>query len=235
MVEQSPKVKGVVDLVFLMDVTGSMQPCIDALKANIAGFVEDLVKPGGNNVSPVKDWRARVVGYRDAGEDGQAWFIDQPFVRDPQALKDQLATLKAEGGGDDPETLLDALYRIATCPQTDKNAPEDPTRWRYRSAAGRVVIVFSDAPFKPAMVIPEAQGGGFKDVQNVIQANRIILSIFAPDLPCYNELGSLDKAEFMAVPGDSGLATFTSDRANFQETLRQLAASVSKSAETVTL
>ena len=31
--------KGVIDLVFLLDVSGSMQACIDAIKANIGDFV----------------------------------------------------------------------------------------------------------------------------------------------------------------------------------------------------
>ncbi len=235
MTDQGPKVKGVVDIVFLVDVTGSMQPCIDALKTNIGGFIDQLVSPTGNEASPVRDWRSRVVGYRDVEADGNAWFIDNPFVRDAALLKAQLASLEAAGGGDIPESLLDALYKVSTCGQTDKNAPEDPLRWRYRSTAGRVVVIFTDAPFKPNMAIPEARGGGFQDIQNAVQSNRIILSIFAPDLACYNELGSLDKAEYIAVPGDSGLASFTGDRSNFQETLRQLAASVSKSAETIAL
>jgi hypothetical protein len=38
MAEQTSKVKGIVDIVFLLDATGSMQPCIDAVKNNIAAF-----------------------------------------------------------------------------------------------------------------------------------------------------------------------------------------------------
>lgn len=37
-----PKVKGVLDVVILLDVTDTMQDCIDAVKANISSFISDL-------------------------------------------------------------------------------------------------------------------------------------------------------------------------------------------------
>ena len=239
--QQQTKTRGVADIVFLIDVSGSMAPAIDALKENIGTFVESLSKGEGNNVSPVRDWRARAVGYRDF-EDAEAEpFVDNPFVNDVEALRAQLAGLRAEGGGDEAESLLDALFKVASLGQTEKGAQSlDPARWRYRSDAARVVVVFTDASFKPAMSIPEAKGGGVQDVTNAIINNRIILSLFAPDMPGYDELSQIDKSEWEAIsyPGlnpQEALVKFTSDPANFKNTLRQLAASVSKSAETVAL
>lgn len=238
--QQQTKTRGVADIVFLIDISGSMAPAIDALKANIGTFVESLSKGEGNNVSPVRDWRAKAVGYRDFEHDPQA-FIDNPFVSDVEALRGQLAGLAAEGGEDEPESLLDALFKVANMGQTDKGAQStDPARWRYRSEAARVVVVFTDASFKPVMSIPEGAGGGIQDVTNAIINNRIILSLFAPDMPGYDELSQIDKSEWEAIsyPGlnpQEALVKFTSDQANFKNTLRQLAASVSKSAETIAL
>ena len=59
------KTKGVADLVFVVDVSGSMAPCIDALRKNIEAFIDSLSRGDGNNVAPVRDWRGKVVGYRD--------------------------------------------------------------------------------------------------------------------------------------------------------------------------
>ena len=238
--QQQTKTRGVADIVFLIDISGSMAPAIDALKANIGTFVESLSAGEGNNISPVRDWRAKAVGYRDFDEDPQP-FIDNPFVSDVETLRGQLAGLVAEGGGDEPESLLDALYKVSTMPQTEKGAQSlDATKWRYRSDAARVVVVFTDASFKPTMSIPEAKGGGVQDVMNAVINNRVILSLFAPDMPGYDELSQIDKSEWEAIsyPGlnpQDALAKFTSDQANFKNTLRQLAASVSKSAETVAL
>jgi hypothetical protein len=217
---------------------------IDALRRNIEVFIDSLSSGDANNAAPVKDWRGRVVGYRDiehAAVDGSEWFVDSPFVRDAVALKAQLAALRAEGGGDEPESLLDALYKIASTPASPKGAQgEDPRQWRYRSEAARVVIVFTDASFKETMALPEAKGGSLQDVANVVMANRIILSLFAPNFEGYDRLSQIDKSEWEVVEYEGltpqeALERFTADQANFRTTLKQLAASVSKSAETVAL
>jgi hypothetical protein len=238
------KTKGVADLVFVLDVTGSMASCIDALRKNIEAFIDSLSQGDGNNVAAVRDWRGKVVGYRDieaSQTEGIPWLIDNPFVRDVGALKAQLAALKAEGGGDEPESLLDTLYKVATMPASPKGAQtEDPAMWRYRSDAARVVIVFTDASFKETLSIPEAKGGSLQDVANVVMANRIILSLFAPNFEGYDRLSQIDKSEWEVVeyegvsPQDA-LKRFTSDPVNFRTTLKQLAASVSRSAETIAL
>ena len=238
------KTKGVADVVFLIDVSGSMAPIIDALRKNIEAFVDSLSSGGANNAAPVRDWRGKVVGYRDieaASSEGLEWIEDHPFVRDASALKAQLASLKAQGGGDEPESLLDALYKVAKMDATPKGSQsEDPNKWRYRSDAARVVVVFTDASFKETLSIPEAKGGSLQDVANVVMANRIILSLFAPNFEGYDRLSQIDKSEWEVVEYEGlspqeALQKFTGDPANFRTTLKQLAASVSRSAETVAL
>jgi hypothetical protein len=238
------KTKGVADIVFVVDISGSMAPCIDALRQNIETFVGTLSSGGANNAAPVRDWRAKVVGYRDieaAESDGLPWIVDNQFVRDPAELKAQLAGLQANGGGDEPESLLDTLYKVATMEATAKGAQTiEPGKWRYRSDAARVVVVFTDASFKETMSIPEAKGGSLQDVANVVMANRIILSVFAPNFEGYDRLSQIDKSEwevveFEGLNAQEALQKFTSDPVNFRNTLKQLAASVSRSAETVAL
>ncbi|HYW30840.1 MAG TPA: vWA domain-containing protein [Gemmatimonas sp.] len=238
--QQRERTKGVADIVFLIDVSGSMAPVIDALRRNIEIFIDSLSGADANNASPVKDWRGKVVGYRDAEHDPN-WFHDNPFVRDAVALKAQLASLSAEGGGDEPESILDALYKVSTMATSPKGAQSvEPTQWRYRSEAARVVVVFTDASARETMVIPEAKGGSLQDVANVMMANRIILSLFAPNFEVYDRLSQIDKSEwevveFEGLNAQQALQKYTSDQANFRNTLKQLAASVSKSAETVAL
>jgi len=238
------KTKGVADLVFVVDVSGSMSTCIDALRKNIESFIDSLSRGDGNSAAPVRDWRGKVVGYRDiesAESEGLPWIVENPFVRDVAALKAQLSALKAEGGGDEPESLLDTLFKVASMPAIPKGSQaEDPEKWRYRSDAARVVIVFTDASFKETMSIPEAKGGSLQDVANVIMANRIILSLFAPNFEGYDRLSQIDKSEWEVVEFEGlnpqeALQKFTSDPVNFRTTLKQLAASVSRSAETVAL
>ena len=238
------KTKGVADIVFVVDISGSMAPCIDALRKNIEAFIDSLSQGGPNNAAPVRDWRGKVVGFRDieaSQGEGLPWIIDNSFVTDANALKAQLAALDAAGGGDEPESLLDALFKVASMEATPKGAQSaDPGKWRYRSDAARVVIVFTDASFKETMSIPEAKGGALQDVANIVMANRIILRLFAPNFEGYDRLSQIDKSEWEVVEYEGlspqeALKKFTSDPVNFRNTLKQLAASVSRSAETVAL
>jgi hypothetical protein len=241
MADQNVKVRGVADIVFVLDITGSMQHCIDALKQNITTFVHSLTTRDGNNPSPLKDWRARVVGYRDFEYSNVPPFEDNPFVRTAEGVISQLAHLRADGGEDEAESLLDALYKVSTVGQTAKDGQaEDPFKWRYRSTAARVVVAFTDASYHERMSIPEARGGEVSDVIHALASNRILLSLFAPDMPCYDRLSQVHRCEYEPIPYDKSdaygpqkaLHAFTADPKNFQATLNQLAKSVSKSAET---
>lgn len=237
------KVKGVCDIVFLMDTTGSMQPAINDLKKNIKLFFKSLSTGDENGNAVVKDWRARVIGYRDVNFDSE-WFINNPFTRDISEIENQLDHLVAKGGGDEPESLLDALYKVAKFGSTPKMAQEeDPEMWRYRSEAARIVIVFSDASFHPTTSLAEAPKLDWQEIANLIMQEKIRLSIYAPQMSCYDDLSQIDKCEYMPiefdpdVPNDAvyKLRDFTSDTANFQKTLEQLAKTVSVSAVAETL
>ena len=238
------KVKGVCDIVFLIDATGSMQPSINDIKNNIKLFFRTLEQTDANGGAIVKDWRARVIGYRDPGADGSEWYISNPFVKDAASIEAQLDALQAKGGGDEPEGLLDALYKIATWGNTDKCAQEiDAEKWRYRSDAARCVIVFTDASFCEKTTLAEAPGLTWEDVANSVMQERIRLSLFAPQMDCYDNLSQIDKCEYQAIPYDPSvkgdavqkLRDFTADVANFQKTLTQLAKTVSVSAAADTL
>ena len=238
------KTKGVCDIVFLIDATGSMQPAIDDLKSNIKQFFRTLAAGDANGSALVKDWRARVVGYRDVTHDGPDWWIDNPFVNDPAEIEAQLDGIVATGGGDEPESLLDALYKLGKAGSTPKCSQElDPYKWRYRSEAARVVIVFSDASFHPVTALSEAPNLDWQEIANLIMQEKIRLSVYAPQMPCYDDLSQIDKCEYMPVEFDPSiqndavykLREFTADTANFQKTLEQLAKTVSASAVAETL
>lgn len=221
---------GVCDFIFLVDGTGSMKPCMTALKDNIGTFIDELVS---NPQTPVRDWRGRVICFRDHKFDSD-WWEPAPFVRDADQLKDQLAVLDAHGGGDEPESLLDALHRVCSMGEEVRGceAPEDG-KWRYHKDAVRVVVVFTDATYHDPMSIPEALGGTAEDIANLAMSNRIILIFYAPDDECYEALSAIDKSEWEPIEGPDyvqGLVDFTGDKANFRKAMLALARSMSRSA-----
>lgn len=230
-----PTAKGVADIVFLVDATGSMKPCIEGLKQNILGFVETLSGKDPNNECPVRDWRIKVAGYRDAEDDPSTWWVDFPFTRSIDEVKTHFAALEARGGGDEAESLLDALYKLGAMPAAGPQETDPPDKWRDRRSARRVIVVFTDATFKTTMSAPECKGGGFEDVKNVIHGNKIVLSVFCPEHDCYHDLAALDRSEveFIGSVSDAAklMTEFTRDQENFKRTLSALAKSISKSAE----
>jgi len=197
MAEEPKKVKGVVDLVILLDVTGSMQECVDALKNNIREFIVQLSDKDANNSNPIKDWRIKVCGYRDQQVNPETWFVDNPFVRDVAAVQSQLSAsnMQAGGGGDEPESLLDALYKLAKMEQSGVQDGEVPDKWRARGTANRIIVFFTDATYKTSMTLPEAAGGCVSDVSSALMAARIVLVGFVPEWPGYEELAACDRCE----------------------------------------
>jgi hypothetical protein len=228
-VSQKPKVKGVADIVFLLDATSSMAPCIGAVKENIAAFVRQLTDANANAF--IKDWRTKIVGYRDWGCDREP-YVDNPFVNTVAALEAQLAALKDTGGGDEPESLLEALYRLANMPVTGPEESRRPDAWRHGRDARRFVVVFTDASYHETMVDPA--GGKVNDVIYAMINAKIALYLFAPDMACYEPLSELDQSQWYPVTGGTtpqeSLKAFVSDRSHFQEIMEKLARTITMTA-----
>lgn len=237
-----PKLKGVADIVFLIDVTGSMDPCIDALRRNLNSFIKIMTEGDGSANSTgalVSDWRIKVVGYRDYVDQPSNWLVDHPFSSDINEVETQIRNLEASGGGDEPESLLDALHHVATIGEIENGEETDPARWRGRSQASRLVAIFTDASFHPTMSYPGGTGGTIKDVRNAIHQGKIIVEAFAPSMDCYTcDLASMDKTNIQDYEFDesdirgaaNAMAEFTADRKQFGHLMEMLAKTVSMSA-----
>jgi hypothetical protein len=237
----SAKRKGVVDLVFILDATGSMAPCIEAVKRNIRAFIATLAAGSGRepNGSPaVIDWRIRIVGYRDANYSND-WLFDNPFVRSIEEAYAQLDALEVGDGGDEPESLLEAIHAVCSTPESERAQTEDPGRWRHRREACRVVVVLTDASFHPVMAGGPASGGTVEDVQNAVMNARVYLRGFVPDMDCYVGLESIDRADLQRIPFDASksdgaieaLEKWTRDQKSFARVMDALAKSISQTAE----
>lgn len=164
----SAKRPGAADVVLLIDSTGSMGECIEAIKNKIHDFIH-ILATGTQEVLPVEDCRLRVVGYRDFTDccandtiakkyrkfGGGGWFLDHPFTRNVEEMFHQLDSLKALGGGPPQESLLDALslvMRAPVLPRGQENAENADQGHFWRSGGvGKVIVVFTDAGFHDEM------------------------------------------------------------------------------------
>ncbi len=121
------------DIVFVLDVTNSMQWAIDDLKNGIGKFAESLLKAR-------VDFRLGLVTFQDLSNPGETVEVIQfkggPFTADPSWFRDEVSKLKASGGGDIPESSLEGV--AAAC-----NLP-------FRKNATKLLLLITDAPPKVA-------------------------------------------------------------------------------------
>jgi hypothetical protein len=185
-----------VDLVFAIDVTGSMDPILDAVKANALGFYDDVqtnLTAKGKNVAQL---RVRVVAFRDLYADGDAAIEESPFFTLPDErarFSEFVGGLRAEGGGDAPESGLEAVALAINSPWT-----------RVGDRRRQVIVVWTDQPAHPlgstpapadlASRIPSdfsALTDAWEDEQGVMGASSKRLILFAPDGPGWSDISAV--------------------------------------------
>ncbi|MEM7126195.1 MAG: vWA domain-containing protein [Chloroflexota bacterium] len=120
-----------VDLLFLMDATGSMDDEIAKLKASMADIADQIY-----DLPEQPDVRFGLVHYRDRGD---AYVVrTHDFTHDLSDFQETLAALQASGGGDNPESLNEALH-VAL----------NNLNWRTQERDGetlRLILLVADAP-----------------------------------------------------------------------------------------
>ncbi len=121
-----------VDVVFVLDVTGSMGPFLQGVKDGIKDFANGL-----DDLNLDARLGLLAFGDRVNGEEPDVLKFGKdksPFTNDPAAFRDALASIKVKGGGDAPESSLDGLAEAAA--------------FKFRAKTTRVLLLITDAPPK---------------------------------------------------------------------------------------
>ena len=90
------------DLLFIMDLTGSMKSYIDETKKNLIYIMKRII-----DQSPGIDINLGFIGYRDIYEE----YIDLDFTKEHSFIENQISDVIASGGGDIPEDVAWAFER----------------------------------------------------------------------------------------------------------------------------
>jgi hypothetical protein len=185
-----------VDIVFCVDVTGSMTPILDQVKANALRFYSDVQSNLTAKGKAIDELRVRVVAFRDIVADGEAALQESPFFELPAeetGFSGFVNGLVAEGGGDPPESGLEAVALAMTSPWT--------TRGDRRR---QVIVVWTDQPAHPldASALPPAFAGRvpadfsaltdlWEDPQGPLGSSSKRLILFAPDGPGWSDISGV--------------------------------------------
>lgn len=138
------------DIVFVLDVTGSMSGAINGVKNNIIEFADSLTARG-------VIYRLGLVTFLDAVENVY------DFTSNAVAFKTSVAAQYAHGGGDAPENSLEALFRASQMP--------------FSPTAHHVIIWITDDAYHEAdAVTPRTRA---QVISRLLEVNITVYSIGA--------------------------------------------------------
>ena len=181
--------KPTIELVFVIDTTGSMGGLIEGAKQKVWGIVNEVMK------SPTKpEVRMGLVAYRDHGDA----YVTQvlPVTRDLDKVYNTLMGYKAEGGGDTPEDVRQAL--------------SDGVRkagWSPRSPnIAQIIFLVGDAP-------PHDDYSNEPDTiasaSEAVRAGIIVNTIQCGNLPgtgdVWKAIGRAGEGQYFAIAQDGGV------------------------------
>ncbi|MGP4110341.1 vWA domain-containing protein [Streptomyces sp. 4N509B] len=130
-----------VDIVLCVDATGSMNPVLGAVKESALHFHQRLTEVMERKGKAISQLRLRVIAFRDFGDDPSDAIEQTGFLHLPEQAPEFerfVQGLVAQGGGDVPESALEALALAI-------NSPWEKGLDRRR----HVIVVFTDAPAHP--------------------------------------------------------------------------------------
>jgi molecular chaperone DnaK len=115
------------DVVFMFDTTGSMNPYIEQVKAHLSRMVGELVEF-------IPDLRLAIIGYGDHDQDQKEPYVVYPidFSQDKEKLASDIQKMEQTYGGDTPEAIADALHAA--------------TELSWIPSNNKAIILVGDAP-----------------------------------------------------------------------------------------
>ena len=117
-----------IEVVFVLDTTSSMSGLIQAAKEKIWSIANTMAKARQN-----PDIKMGLVAFRDRGDTYVTQVLN--LSRDLDSMYAKLMDFKAQGGGDTPESVNQALYDAVT-----------RVSWSQDSDVYKVVFLIGDAP-----------------------------------------------------------------------------------------
>jgi len=176
-----------VEVVFVLDTTGSMSGLINAAKEKIWSIANTLA-----TTKPAPDIKMGLVGYRDRGDAYVTQVTD--LTDDLDAVYTKLMAFKAGGGGDTPESVNQALHEAVT-----------KITWSTDDKTYRVLFLVGDCPphmdYKDDVKYPVTCEMAAK---RAITINTIQCGTHGTTTPIWSEIARKAEGQFFRVEQSGG-------------------------------
>ncbi len=199
-----PAGRSTLEMVFVLDTTGSMGGLIDGAKQRIWGIVNEVMQSSSHPAV-----RIGLVGYRDRGDEYVTTVL--PLTNDLDKVYSTLMNYRAGGGGDTPENVRRALA--------------DGVRqagWSPGSAGiAKIIFLVGDAPpHDDYSDEPDTDTTAAEAVQNGMIVNTIQCGIVLGTREVWQAIAKRGQGQYFSIAQDGGVQAITTP---FDEQLGQLA------------
>ena len=176
-----------VEVVFVLDTTGSMSGLIQGAKDKIWSIANEVFA-----TEPTPEIKFGLIGYRDRSDKYVTKAMD--LTTDLDAIHTELMAFQADGGGDTPESVNQALHEAVA-----------DMSWSDSDSVLKLVFLVGDAP--PHMDYPN-------DIKYPVTCDlavkkRLIINTIqcgniAAATPVWKEIASRTEGEYAAIQQDGG-------------------------------
>ena len=190
------------EMVFVLDTTGSMGGLLDAAKQKIWGIVNDVMQKQSR-----PSVRVGLVAYRDNGDAYVTQIV--PVTSDLDTVYTSLMEFQAGGGGDSPENVRRALA-------------EGVRKAGWSEAKGgvaQVIFLVGDAPPQNYQSEPDVLVTAAEAVRKNMIVNTIQCGNDAGAREAWQQIARAGQGKYFAIAQDGGVETINTP---YDERLSQL-------------
>ncbi len=223
--KQSVGFATLVDIIFAIDGTGSMGNLIDEVKKRALSMHDDITRALKAKRRKVTKMRVKVLVFRDIYVDAVPFEESEFFTlpEESQEFRSFVENIRAIGGGDEPESSLEALCRAIRSKFQENNQGKK---------ARQIIVMLTDASAHrlddPQRSVdksyPEEMPADLVGVEKLwesmdFRAKRMV--VFAPNVWPWNEVGMWGSVEYSPSEAGKGI-----DAKTFEAVIEAIAGSV---------
>ena len=182
--EKKPRI----EVCFVLDTTGSMGGLIEGAKQKIWSIANEMI-----SAKPTPELKLGLIGYRDRGDE----YVVKSFqlTDDIDSIYSHLRDFKAEGGGDEPESVNEALAEAI-----------EKMPWSQDRKVLKIIFLVGDAP--PHM--DYADGPKYPELCRIAAKKDLVINTvqcgsIAATTPIWKEIAKSSEGSYAAIAQSGGV------------------------------